>query len=330
MRWIVKRALTVVVTMFSALTLIFFLIRLMPGNPVDVMMAQLLMQGYSAEEAAHVVATMVPFVPTDPIHTQYFEFLKGFFRGDLGASIIYATPIASILIYAIPWTVFLVSISLIISFSLGILLGMFMAYRRGGVFDRFFSLFSSVTRALPPYVVGVFLILFLAGQLHWFPILGPYDSSRFGSKPGFTLDFIANVFYHAFLPVMSYVLTSIGGWVLAMKSSTVSVLGEYFVTAAEARGLRERRIVTSYVGRNAILPLFASLAVAIGYIFSGSVFIENIYSYPGIGKFLASSIPTRDYTLMTGCFLVTTVATVLSNFLADLLYSRLDPRIRLG
>jgi len=327
LRWIVKRALTVVVTLFSALTLIFFLIRLMPGNPIDVMIAQLIMQGLDPEDAARRVAAMVPFVPTDPLHIQYIDYVKGFFRGDLGNSILYAVPVTTILVYAIPWTVFLVSISLLISFSLGVLLGMFMAYRRGGILDKTFSLLSSVTRALPPYVVGVLLVLFFAFQVKWFPLMGPYGS---GLKPGFTLDFIASVLYHATLPVMSYVITTIGGWILQMKSSTVSVLGEYYVTAAEARGLPERRIVTSYVGRNAILPLFTSLAISIGFIFSGSVFIENIYSYPGIGRFLAASVPGRDWTLMTGCFLVTTVAVVLSNFLADMLYSRLDPRIRRG
>jgi len=327
LRWIVKRALTVAVTLFSALTLIFFLIRIMPGNPIDMMIMQLIMQGYDPEDAARRVAGMVPFVPTDPVHIQYINFLKGFLSGDLGKSILYAQPITMILVYAIPWTVFLVSLSLVISFSLGVLLGMFMAYRRGGILDRIFSLAASVTRALPPYVVGVILVLTLAFQAKWFPLMGPYDSRI---PPGFTLEFISSLFYHATLPVLAYVITTIGSWILQMKSSTVSVLGEYYVTAAEARGLPERRIVTSYVGRNAVLPLFASLAISIGFIFGGSTFIENIYSYPGIGRYLAASVPARDYTMMMGCFLVTTVAVVLSNFLADLLYSRLDPRIRLG
>jgi len=315
------------ITLISALTLIFFLIRLMPGNPIDMMIGQLIMQGYTPEDAARMVARMVPFVPTDPIPVQYINYIKGFFSGDLGASILYAAPVTTILIYALPWTVFLVSISLTISFSLGILLGMFMAYRRGGIFDRIFSIVASITRALPPYVVGVFLILFFAVQVKWFPTMGPYDSNI---PSGFTFAFIASIFYHAALPVISYVVTTIGSWILQMKSSTVSVLGEYYVTAAEARGLRERRIVTSYVGRNAILPLFTSLAISLGFIFGGSVFIENIYSYPGIGRFLAASIPGRDVTLMTGCFLVTTVTVVISNFFADLLYSKLDPRIKMG
>ena len=314
-------------TLFSALTLTFFLIRMMPGNPVDVMMGQLIAQGLDPKEAAAAVAAIMPFVPDAPLTQQYVEFLKGVFTGNLGRSIVFGVPVTTILVYAIPWTVFLVSISLFISFLLGVLLGMFMAYRRGGFLDRAFSLFSSVSRALPSYAVGVLLVIFFAVQLKWFPVMGPYDPRI---KPGFTPDFIISVFYHAVLPITSYVMTTIGLWALQMKSSTVSVLGEYYVMAAEARGLPERRIVISYVGRNAILPLFTSLAISIGYIFGGSVFIESIYSYPGIGRFIATGVSLRDYVLMQACFLVTTLAVILSNFLADVLYGRLDPRIRLG
>ena len=119
-----------------------------------------------------------------------------------------------------------------------------------------------------------------------------------------------------------------GGWMLTMKSSTTSVLGVYYVIAAEARGLPERRIVITYVGRNAILPLFTRFAISLGYIFGGSVFIETIYSYPGVGRYLVDAITTRDYILMTGIFLVITFAVVLANFVADLVYSWIDPRAR--
>lgn len=327
MHWVVRRALTALITFLSALTLTFLLVRVMPGNPIDIMIAQLIMEGYDPEEAARRVAAMVPFVPSDPLIVQYVDFLKGVFRGDLGTSITFGAPVTTIFIYAIPWTIFLISMSLFISFSLGVVLGMFMAYRRGGIFDRFFSLFSSVTRAIPAYVIGTLLVLFLSAELKLFPLMGPYDPRL---KPGFTLEFILSLFYHAFLPVMSYVATTIGGWILQMKSSTISTLGEYYVMAAEARGLPERRIVLSYVGRNAILPLFAGLAISIGLVFSGAVFIESIYSYPGIGRFLAAGLPARDFILVTGCFLLISMAVVFSNFLADILYLLLDPRIRMS
>lgn len=327
MRWIIKRLLTTIITIFSAITIVFFLIRLMPGNPIDILMGQLISQGLDPREAASIVASIIPFVPTDPLFKQYVDFLIGVLTGNLGRSIIFAVPVNTILVYAIPWTVFLVSVSLIISFSLGISLGMFIAYRRGGLIDRILSISSSILRAIPAYVIGILLILLFAVQLGWFPPTGPYDPRI---KPAFTWEFIASVFRHAALPIISYVIITVGGWILQMKSSTISVLGEYYVMAAEARGLPERRIVLSYVGRNAILPLFTSLAISLGYVFSGSVFIETTFSYPGIGRFISTALSYRDYILMSACFLVTTITTAVSTFLADILYSRLDPRIRLG
>jgi peptide/nickel transport system permease protein len=332
MRWFIRRAITAAITIFASLTIIFFLVRVMPGNPIDMMVAQLIMQGLDPEEAYRRIMAMVPFVPTDPLWKQYIDYIIGFLKGDLGRSIHYGAPVTTILTYGIPWTVFLVSISLIISFSLGVIIGMYIAYKRGGILDRFLSIFSSVTRAIPPYVIGILVVLIFALQLKLFwdpvrrsPILGPYDPRI---QPGFTLEFISSVLYYAILPVASYVITTFGAWALQMKSSTVSVLGEYYVMAAEARGLPERRIVISYVGRNAILPLFTSLAISIGHIFSGSVFIETIFSYPGIGRFISASISNRDYMVISGCFLLIVVAVVLSNLFADLLYGKLDPRIR--
>ncbi len=312
-------------TIASAITINFFLVRLMPGNPIDAMITELLMQGYSFAEASSRVQMMLNFLPTAPLHEQYIDFVKGILTGNLGYSIRLATPVTTILAYGIPWTVFSVSVSLIISFVLGIMLGMYMAYNRGSVVDRILSLYSSIAEGVPPYAVGFIMIMLFAFQLQWFPAQGSYGPYV---SPGFNLDFILSVLRYATLPILTYVITSVGGWMLTMKSSTVSVLGEYYVTAAEARGLAENRIVVTYVGRNAMLPLFTRFAIALGAVFSGVVFVERLFLYRGIGIFLSTSISQRDYPLMSGCFLITTVAVVVANFLADLLYSRLDPRIK--
>ena len=147
-------------------------------------------------------------------------------------------------------------------------------------------------------------------------------------QPGFNLAFIKDIFFHAALPITVYVLTTVGTWALAMKSSTVATLGEDYVTVAKARGLTERRIMTGYVGRNASLPLFTSLAISIGFIVGGSILIEFIFVYQGVGQLLLSSIQSRDYPVMQGIFLIITIAVILANLLADFLYSRLDPRVR--
>lgn len=325
MRWIYRRLITLALTIYVSITITFILVRLMPGNPVDVLIQQYLMMGYSYEEALSAVEALLPFIPTDPLPKQYIDFIINIFKGDLGKSIILGIPVTQLLVYAIPWTVFIAGLALILSFTVGVILGMFMAYRRGSILDRALSLIASVLGSFPSYAIGVLLALFLGIRFELFPVLGAYGPNV---EPGFNLNFIIDVLYHAFLPVLSYFLVTFGGWMLTMKSSTTSVLGEYYVIAAEARGLPERRIVITYVGRNAILPLFTRFAISLGYIFGGSVFIETIYSYPGVGRYLVDAITTRDYILMTGIFLVITFAVVLANFVADLVYSWIDPRAR--
>ncbi len=188
------------------------------------------------------------------------------------------------------------------------------------------SIFSSV----PNYLIGILLIVLLGVQWKLLPIAQMRGSLSPGIQPSFSLTFILDALYHASLPIVTYVLTTVGVWMLSMKSSTISILGEDYVTVAKARGLREWRITTAYVGRNAALPLFTQLTISIGFVVGGSFLIEQIFQYQGIGAVLLSSINQRDYTVMQGVFLVITLSVVFANFFADILYSWLDPRIKLG
>jgi len=331
MKWILRRTLFLIFTFWAAVTINFFVVRLMPGSPMDVMINELLSMGYSYEEAVSRVALMMNFVPTAPIHEQYIDFVKGVMTGNLGYSIRLASPVTTVLGYGVPWTVFSVSISLVISFVLGILLGMYIAYHRGSIADKVLSLYSSVSRSIPQYIIGFFVVVVFAIQLGWFPAQGPYGRYVIPPKTisQISPEFVFSVLQHACLPVFCYVITTLGGWILGMKSSAISVLGEYYVTAAEARGLSDQRIMTTYVGRNALLPLFTQFAISLGAMFNGVVFIERVFLYPGIGSYFSNSIPARDYPLMSGCFLIIIAATLIANFLADVLHSRLDPRIKL-
>ena len=328
MRWIVKRLLKAIFTIYIAMTITFFLIRAMPCNPIDRAIQEYLRQGIPEYEARIMAASIyATFDISQPVHVQYIKYITSLLRGDLGRSIYWLNvPVTSIIGPAIAWTVFSLSISLTLSFLIGIVLGMAMAYKRGTAFDSIMTGIATVCNATPNYILALFLLFYLAFATGWFPTHGAYDIDI---EPGFTLEFISNALWHATLPIMAYVITQFGGWALSMRGSTLSVLGEDYVVAAEARGLPKRRIMLSYVGRNALLPLFTAFAIRLGYIFGGSTLIETIFSYPGVGWYLYTSINRRDYVLMQAFFLIITVAVILSNLLADILYGKLDPRIKM-
>lgn len=327
MMWLPKRIAKGILTIFVVLTLTFFLIRMMPGNPVQRAMQEYMMKGIPEYQARNMVSLVFKLNLSRPIMDQYVEYVGNLFSGELGKSLTMAgTPVINLITYALPWTVFVLSISILASFALGILLGVGMAYKRGSVLDNVALTFSTIFTAIPNYIFGMVLLFAFAFIWPVFPKMGAYDITV---RPGFTPEFILSVLYYCALPFLTYTLTTLGGWALYMRGSTVDVLGEDYVEAAEARGLPGRRVMLSYVGRNAILPLFTSLAISLGYIFGGSALIETIFVYPGVGYLLSMSVSRRDYTVMQGCFLLTTVTVVLANLIADVLYSRLDPRIKL-
>lgn len=320
------------VTIWAVITFTFFLIRLMPGNPVDVYIDFLMnQQQLTYEQARLQAAGQFKFDPNASPVTQYVEYMGQLLQGDLGQSIISSgTPVTSQIARFLPWTVFAVGLGLLISFGLGITLGTLMAYHRNTALDHALSLVSSILSAVPNYIWGLLILIILGVQLKWFNVgelRGTYDPNV---TPGFTTEFLLSVFKHATLPVLVYVLGTLGSWMLNMRNSTVSTLSEDYVNVAKARGLTPRRILVSYVARNAALPMFTLLAINIGFIIGGSVIIEELFVYKGIGSYLFFSITQRDYTAMQGVFLIITISVVLSNLLADLLYSRLDPRVRVG
>jgi len=298
----------------------------MPGNPIGFLLYYYVEeQGYTMAEALDMVRHLYGIMPTDPLWVQYINYIENLIRGNLGISYVWGVPVREIIVKSVPWTVFLISTALLISFSLGVVLGMFMAYRRGSTFDNLANVFASVSNATPDYIIGFLVVLIFSIRLGLFPSGGNYSR---GTNL-YTLEGIVDLLYHSFLPIMAYVISTIGGWMLLMRGCTMDVLGEDYITVAEARGLRKSRIALAYVGRNAMLPLITRLTISLGSIFGGSVFIETLFSYPGIGWFLSFSLRSRDYTLMQGCFLLITIAVVVANFIADILYSILDPRIRI-
>lgn len=324
MNW-TKKIMTVLLTILFATTITFFVIRLMPGDPVESMAMGMLQQGMDYNESYEKAKAMLNYDPDKPVIEQYAGYLMKLVTGDLGISITSKKPVTEVIASALPWTLFILTVSIGIAFTVGVLIGMYISLKRKTFLDPVVSVYASISGSLPDYIVGFLLVLLFATNLRWFPGRGAYGPTV---TVGFNMEFISSVLYHACLPVMTYVVTGIGGWALSMKGSAVSVLGEDYVSCAKARGLSDQRIRTKYIGRNAILPLVTSLTISFGMLFGGSPLVENLFSYPGVGFYLNQAITTRDYTLMQGLFLMITIAVVCANILAEILYSVLDPRIR--
>jgi len=314
-------AMVWVVTTFT-----FMLIRLMPGDPVQVQYEKLIAIGMSPDQAEAATAITYGFLPHGSIWSQYLDYLSGLVRGDLGVSVeAQGVAVADRVGAAAPWTVVLVLSGILISFLVGVVLGVVAALRRSTATGHALSIAGSLLHGVPPFVIGILLAALFTRQWPWFPSGGQYNADEVA--PGLYFDFIGNVAYHAVLPATAYALASYGGWLLAMRSSVASVLGDDFLLAAELRGLTTATRFR-YLARNAILPLFTVLAISFGLMFGGSIFIERIFNYPGLGMLLYASIGARDYSMMSGAFLLITIAVIAANILADLLYTAIDPRVR--
>jgi len=307
----------------------FFMIRAMPGDPVEVLAGKLSMSGLTMDVARVRAEQALAWDPNANIFVQYFEYMGNLLRGDFGMVIgLHNTSVLDHIMKYLPWTLFSVGLGVVIAILLGMGIGMIMAYYRNGVFDHIMSAVASTLSAVPNYLGAMALILIGSTWLGLFDFWDMRGRISIGVEPGFTAEFIGDALYHAILPLITYAFTITGGWMLVMKASTTEVLGEDYVTVARARGLKGRRIGMSYVGRNSILPLIPQVALAIGTLVGGAVIVEKILFYPGIGELLIGSITTRDYPVIQGVVLILTCAVIFTNLLVDLLNSWIDPRIR--
>jgi peptide/nickel transport system permease protein len=225
----------------------------------------------------------------------------------------------------LPWTLLLVGIAVLISSILGTFLGVVAAWKRGSTFDNLLPPVLLFLLSFPGFWLGLALIYLLALQLGWFPLGHAYNLNI---NPGLNLSFIGSVAGHAILPALVLVATTLGGWALGMRNNMVSVLGEDYITMAETKGLSARRVMLMYAARNAILPQVTYFALALAGVVSGQVFIETVFSYPGVGYDLVSAAQNEDYPLLQGLLLFVVFAVLLANFVADVIYVRLDPRAR--
>lgn len=319
------RLVGAVFTIWVVATFTFFLIRLIPGDPAQAELDTLLQQGIPEEQAKSQVASMYGFIPHDPMPLQYVHYLGQLIHGNLGESISYSgVPVSHIIWAALPYTLGLVTVGILVTFIVGVIGGVFAAIKRDSWVGSSITLVGSILHGLPQFMVALLLTYFLATRYAIFPFGAPYDAEI---SPGFTWQFLSNVGFHAILPVAAFVISGFGFWALAMKGSVVTTLGDDFILASELRGIKPS-IRFRYIARNAFLPLFTVLAISIGYTFGGAIFIEKIFDYPGLGSLLNNSIGTHDFPIMQAAFLMITVGVIVANIIAELLYTVIDPRIR--
>lgn len=311
------------------ITAMFFLVHLAPGDPITDQITRVQASGQSLQATPELIAEYKKqFGLDEPLYTQYFDYLSQLARGDLGYSVTnFPTKVTTLLGDALPWTLGLLFTAMLISWVVGSLLGGLMAWKSTPALAR--GLMSSVMlfAAIPYYLVALFLLYVFAYKLQWLPTGGARDPLGTGS--GFFAP-ILDVLEHGLLPALSIVLAFVGFWMLGMRSMMVQVLGSDYLQLAEAKGLPERRIFLRYGMRNAILPQVTSLAIYMGYMVSGSILVEVLFSYPGLGKVLVAAVDSRDYPVIEGVVLTMVVATAGALLLIDLLLPIIDPRIRYG
>ncbi|ADB63262.1 binding-protein-dependent transport systems inner membrane component (plasmid) [Haloterrigena turkmenica DSM 5511] len=322
--WRIRRLGQAAFTVWAVITLSFALVRLMPGNMMGAMVTRLARQGINPARARELVELRMTIDPDAPLLPAYVSYVSNTLQGDLGQSVYYSRPVVDIIAEAVPWTLFVLSWAVFISFFIGISIGALMAYWEGGKLDVGLTSYAVLMGSIPFYVLAILLLIFLAYRLSWFPTGG---RQPIATDPGFNLVYISGIVRHAALPVISMLVAS-GVASLGMRGNSIRVLGEDYLRVARLRGLSDITISTQYVARNAVLPMYTTLLISIGEMFGGSIVLEQVFQYRGVGWYMLSATHQRDYPLMMGGFMVITVAMVISLLLADLTYGYVDPRAR--
>jgi peptide/nickel transport system permease protein len=308
---------------WASITLNFFLPRLMPGDPASAMFARF--QGRMDPSSIDAMRKSYG-LSDEPLIKQYFTYISSILHGDLGTSIsFFPSPVTDVIRQGLAWTLLLGLVSVILSFIIGSTLGILGAWRRGGMTDNVLPPLLIFGGSFPYFWLASFLLFILSFQYDVFPLRHAYAD---GLHIGWSFEFFTSVGYHLVLPAATIILVTIGGWMLGMRNAMISVLSEDYMTMAEAKGLPQRRIMFSYAARNALLPNITAFGMALGFVISGALLTETVFSYPGLGWQLITAVRQLDYALMQGIFLMITFAVLGANFIVDLLYLRLDPRVR--
>jgi peptide/nickel transport system permease protein len=325
--FLVRRIGIFILTVLVAVTLNFAITRLTPQDPIAALLGRMASRGRSVERGEQIVAMYRErFGLDDPLIVQYFSYVKNLFQGDMGYSLSYfPAKVEDVIFSAVPWTLGLSLVTIFLSFTIGNLLGGIAAWPKTPKFIKNMVFIFMPFSSIPYYLLAMILIYLLAIENPIFPI---GSSFTVGSVRGFNLKTIADLLYHAALPIFSMLLGVVGFWALSMRGIMTTTFGEDYLVYAKAKGLRNRRIFFGYAMRNALLPQVTALAIDLGGMISGQVIVEIIFNYPGIGWVLYNALGSADYFVIQGVVLFLIISIALATLLVDLLYPLLDPRIQ--
>ncbi|HEV3360479.1 MAG TPA: ABC transporter permease [Pseudonocardiaceae bacterium] len=319
---LLRRIAFYLVTAWAAVTVNFFIPHLMPGDPVQNLIAR--QQGKASPQAVEALRVQLGLTGHQSLWSEYLHYFAQLAHGDLGISTsFFPASVSSVLTAALPWTIVLVGVSTVVSFVIGTLVGVLVAWRRGSWLDGVLPV-ATFFQAVPYFFFALIVLIVLGSNLGWFPISGGADPSI---DPGFTGAFIGSAIYHGILPMITIVVSSVAGWILGMRNMMVTTMDEDYVLVAAAKGLPNRRVI-GYAARNAILPSVSSFSLSLSFVVAGALLTEIVFSYPGIGFQLLQAVQAEDFPLLQGIFLVITFAVLAANLLADVCYAVLDPRTR--
>jgi peptide/nickel transport system permease protein len=313
-----------------AATITFFIPRLSSRNPVRERFVELARTGgFSPQDLEKIVESYNKKFGLDkPLVEQYVIYMGSLLQGDLGVSLNkYPKTVSELIWEALPWTIALLAIATIVSFFLGNLVGALGAWPRSPKWVRGLTAPLIIMQGVPPYLLGLLLIFFIAFRLKLLPLGGAYT---IGTKPELSLEFLLDVARHQILPALSLILASLGGWALGMRGMGITIQGEDYVNFAEHKGLAPRTIFKDYYVRNAILPSVTGLALAFGTLVTSGILVETLYGLPGLGSILGAAIAANDFPVIYGITLFIIIGIALLMLLVEILYPLLDPRIRLG
>jgi peptide/nickel transport system permease protein len=328
MVYFLRKIIFFLLTLWAAVTLNFIIPRIQGGDPAQAIVQRITGSTQAVDPRQVEAIRLMLGVPDEPLWRQYIDYLGSILRGEFGISYGYMPyTVTHMIADALPWTLFLVGTTQILSFIIGNLLGAWAAWRRNSKFDTILTTGSAFFGTLPFFWIAMMILYLFAFQLKWFPDGGGYGGEV---SPGWNWDFISSALYHSFLPALCLMITGPIGWIMGMRNTMVQELGEDYTRLARAKGLKDRHIALMYGARNAILPNVTAFAISLGALVGGSIFVEQIFDYPGMGQLMFDALGNRDYPLMQAIFLFLTIGVLTANFLADIFYGVIDPRVRRG